>query len=76
MSTISGERGFQDIRTGIACTKLGFTLCGFFPRIFLLDDYVEKRQPYYFVLFGVLLAVASLRVLAWRRRPLMARATA
>jgi len=34
------------------------------PAYFFLDDYVEKRQPYYFVLFGGLLAVVSLRVLA------------
>jgi hypothetical protein len=56
--------------------KIGIYTLWLLPTYFFLDDYVEKRQPYYFVLFGVLLAVASLRVLAWRRRPLLARAAA
>ncbi len=38
--------------------------------------YLESRQPYYFVLFGVLLAAMSLRVIAWRRGPLVARTAA
>ena len=56
--------------------KTGIYTLWFLPTYFFLDDYVEKRQPYWFVLFGVLLAALSLRVLAWRRRPLMARTAA
>jgi hypothetical protein len=38
------------------------------PTYFFLDDYVERREPYYLVLFCVLLAALSLRVMAWRRK--------
>jgi hypothetical protein len=56
--------------------KTGVYSLWLLPTYFFLDDYVEKRQPYYFVPFGVLLAAVSLRVLAWRRGPLMARTAA
>src|SRR5215467_14431950 len=56
--------------------KTGIYTLWLLPTYFFLDDYVEKRQPYWFLLFGVLLAAVSLRVLAWRRRPLMARTAA
>jgi hypothetical protein len=52
--------------------KTGIYTLWLLPTYFFLDDYVEERQPYYFVLFVVLLAAGSLRIFAWRRRPLVA----
>src|SRR5262249_48131203 len=56
--------------------KIGIYTLWLVPLLFFLDYYVEQRQPYWLVLFGVLLAAVWLRVLAWRRRPLMARTAA
>ena len=56
--------------------KTGIYTLWLLPTYFFLDDFVETGRPYYFVLFGVLLAAASLRVIAWRRGPLMARMAA
>jgi hypothetical protein len=56
--------------------KTGIYALWLLPTYFFLDDYVERREPYYFVLFGVLVAVVSLRILAWRREPSTARTAA
>jgi sulfoxide reductase heme-binding subunit YedZ len=48
--------------------KTGIYTLWALPTYFFLDDYLRERDPFYLVMFGLLLAAVTLRAVAWTRR--------